>query len=70
MHGSDGSFCAGLVGDVGAVDDAALAVRRRAHAVAPGELLPRIVGARDVRSFHAQVTAFVLADRRPQYQKS
>ena len=69
MHGSDGSFCAGLVGAGGAVDDAALAVGRPAHAVAAGELLARIVGARHVRSFHAQETAFVHVGH-PQYQKS
>jgi len=46
MDRTDGSLCAGLVGAVGAVDDAALAVRWPAHAVAPGELLPLIVVAR------------------------
>ena len=50
------------------MDDADPAIRRPALAAAPGELLPGVVGARDVRPVHAEEPALVLADR-PYYQK-
>ena len=65
-------FPAPLSRAVSEVDDAALAVRRRALAGAPVELLARIVAAGDVRSSDAGEIADGLAglNDRPQYQKT
>ena len=68
------SFSALQRGAVGEVDGAAGAARRGALAGAPGEVLPRGVGAGHVRPLRARDRAadqrFRRLDRRPQDQKT